>query len=108
MRTPTLVLHSDDDYRTPANTAELFHRGLRKHGVETRMVRYPREGHELSRSGEPGHVVDRIERIARWFDGYSEHHDVARALDRPDEAGLSAGEDGGDNTGNGENDENGE
>jgi len=108
VRTPTLVLHSDDDYRTPANTAELFHRGLRKHGVETRMVRYPREGHELSRSGEPGHVVDRIERIARWFDGYSEHHDAARALDRPDEAGLSAGEDGGDNTGNGENDENGE
>ncbi|WP_276273509.1 alpha/beta hydrolase family protein [Haloarcula litorea] len=91
--TPTLLLHSDRDYRTPANTAELFHRGLRKHGVDTRLVRYPREGHELSRSGEPGHVVDRIERIARWFDGYSDHRDAARALDRPDEAGLSAGED---------------
>jgi len=88
--TPTLVLHSDEDYRTPANTAELFHRGLRKHGVDTRLVRYPREGHELSRSGEPGHVVDRIERIARWFDGYSEYHDAPRALDRPDDAGLSA------------------
>ena len=93
VRTPTLVLHSDDDYRTPANTAELFHRGLRKHGVDTRLVRYPREGHELSRSGEPGHVVDRIERIARWFDGYSEYRDVPRALDRPDEADLTAGED---------------
>ena len=93
VETPTLVLHSDDDYRTPANTAELFYRLLRKHGVETRMVRYPREGHELSRSGEPGHVVDRIERIARWFDGYSEHHDAPRALDRPDDDGLSAGDD---------------
>ncbi|MEZ3116043.1 prolyl oligopeptidase family serine peptidase [Halobaculum sp. MBLA0147] len=91
--TPTLVVHSDDDYRTPANTAELFHRILRKHGVDTRLVRYPREGHELSRSGEPAHVVDRIERIVRWFDGYSPYHDGERALDRPDEDGLSAGED---------------
>ena len=89
--TPTLLLHSDDDYRTPACTAELYHRILRKHGVETRLVRYPREGHELSRSGEPGHIVDRIERIARWFDGYSDHHDVPTALERGDE-GLTEAE----------------
>ncbi|MFT4890020.1 MAG: dipeptidyl aminopeptidase/acylaminoacyl peptidase [Halobacteriales archaeon] len=94
--TPTLLIHSDDDYRTPANTAELFHRILRKHDIDTRMVRYPGEGHELSRSGQPGHIVDRIERIARWFDGYSEHHDAPRALDRPDDAALTAGEDGGE------------
>ena len=77
--TPTLVFHSDEDYRTLASTAELFYRGLRKHGVDTRLGRYPREGHELSRSDEPGRVVDRIERIARWFDGYSESHEAARA-----------------------------
>ncbi|MGQ3329986.1 S9 family peptidase [Halorubrum sp. FL23] len=88
--TPTLLLHAEDDTRTPICTAELYHRILRKNGVDTRFVRYPREGHELSRSGEPAHVVDRIERIARWFDGYSEHHDAPRALDRPDEEGLSA------------------
>ena len=93
VETPTLVVHSDEDYRTPANTAELFYRILRKHGVDTRMVRYPREGHELSRSGEPDHVVDRVERIVRWFDGYSEHHDATRALDRPEDDGLTAGDD---------------
>jgi len=104
--TPTLVLHSEDDYRTPASTAELFYRVLRKHGVDTRLVRYPDEGHELSRSGQPDHIVDRIERIARWFDGYSEYHDVPRALDREDGAGLSAGEeDGGDGDGAGTGDE---
>jgi len=92
VETPTLVIHSDDDYRTPACTAELFHRILRKGGVDTRLVRYPDEGHELSRSGQPGHVVDRIERIVRWFDGYSEHHDVPPAIERPDDAGLSAAE----------------
>ena len=90
--TPTLLIHSEDDTRTPICTAELYHRLLRKNGVDTRFVRYPREGHELSRSGEPAHVVDRIERIARWFDGYSEHHDAERALDRPEDDGLSAGE----------------
>ncbi|ELZ54435.1 MULTISPECIES: S9 family peptidase [Halorubrum] len=90
--TPTLLIHSEDDTRTPICTAELYHRILRKNGVDTRFVRYPREGHELSRSGEPAHVVDRIERIARWFDGYSDHHDAERALDRPEDDGLTAGE----------------
>jgi len=92
VETPTLLLHSEDDYRTPASTAELFHRTLRKHGVDTRLVRYPDEGHELSRSGQPAHIVDRIERIVRWFDGYSEYHDAPRALDRVEDAGLSARE----------------
>ena len=90
VETPTLVVHADDDYRVPVNNGELFYLFLRKQGVDTRLVRYPREGHELSRSGEPGHVVDRLERIARWFDGYSDHHDAPPALERGDE-GLSAG-----------------
>ena len=94
VETPTLVLHSDDDYRTPVCTAELFYRIVRKHGVDTRFVRYPEEGHELSRSGQPGHIVDRIERIARWFDGYSEYHDASPALERDPEAGLTAVADG--------------
>ncbi|WP_353634788.1 S9 family peptidase [Halobacterium sp. NMX12-1] len=94
--TPTLLVHSEQDYRTPANTAELFYLSLKKQDVDTRLVRYPREGHELSRSGEPGHVVDRIERIVRWFDGYSGHRDADRALDRPRNDGLTAGEESAD------------
>ena len=99
--TPTLVLHADRDFRVPVNNAEFFHRLLHKHGVDTRLVRYPREGHELSRSGEPGHVVDRLERLVRWFDGYSSHHDVPRALDRGDDGLSTAGDDaaGGDDAG---------
>ena len=90
--TPTLVIHADDDFRVPVNNGEMFYLFLKKNGVDTRLVRYPREGHELSRSGEPGHIVDRIERIVRWFDGYSEYFDAPRALDRGDD-GLSAGAD---------------
>jgi dipeptidyl aminopeptidase/acylaminoacyl peptidase len=91
--TPTLVMHAEEDYRVPIGGGEAFYRALKKNGVETRLVRYPREGHELSRSGEPAHVVDRIERIARWFDGYSDHHDAPPATERGDE-GLSADEEG--------------
>jgi dipeptidyl aminopeptidase/acylaminoacyl peptidase len=89
--TPTLVVHADRDFRVPVNNGEMFYLFMKQAGVDTRLVRYPREGHELSRSGEPGHVVDRIERIVRWFDGYSDHHDAPPALERGDE-GLSAGE----------------
>ena len=88
VETPTLVIHADEDYRVPVSNGELFYLYLKKQGIDTRLVRYPREGHELSRSGEPGHVVDRIERLIRWFDGYSPHHDVAVALERGDD-GLS-------------------
>ncbi|MUV58616.1 S9 family peptidase, partial [Halogeometricum sp. CBA1124] len=93
--TPTLVMHADDDFRVPVNNGEMFYLFMKKNGVETRLVRYPREGHELSRSGEPGHVVDRLERTVRWFDGYSDHHDVPKALERGDD-GLSAAEEGDD------------
>ena len=104
VETPTLVIHSDDDYRTPVCTAELWYRTVRKQGTDTRFVRYPREGHELSRSGEPAHVVDRIERIARWFDGYSDHQEAERALDRERNDGLSAGEEDADDD-DGENED---
>jgi len=101
--TPTLVIHADADYRVPVNNGELFYLFLRRNGVETRLVRYPRDGHELSRSGEPGHVVDRIERIVRWFDGYSDHHDVPPAVEREDD-GLTAGAEHGHADGDGDAD----
>lgn len=82
--TPTLVIHAENDYRVPVSQAGVLFRFLKKQ----RLVRYPRDGHELSRSGEPGHVVDRIERIVRWFDGYSDYRDVPTALDRGED-GLS-------------------
>jgi hypothetical protein len=37
------------------------------------MVRFPRESHELSRSGEPWHRIERLENIMNWFDLYLLH-----------------------------------
>ncbi|MFB6111703.1 MAG: prolyl oligopeptidase family serine peptidase [Halobacteriaceae archaeon] len=92
VETPTLVVHSEYDFRVPVNNGEMFYLFLKKNDVDTRLVRYPREGHELSRSGEPDHVVDRLERIRRWFDGYSDHKDVPPALEREPEEGLDLGD----------------
>jgi dipeptidyl aminopeptidase/acylaminoacyl peptidase len=67
---PTLIIHSEKDYRTPIGDAEQWFMALKKRGVPTEMVRYPRSSHGLSRTGEPWLLVDRLERIRSWFDHY--------------------------------------
>lgn len=70
IHTPLVIKHSDLDYRVPINDAEQLFVALRKLKRTVQFVRYPREGHELSRSGEPQHRVDRLERMLAWFDKY--------------------------------------
>lgn len=72
IHTPLLLIHSENDFRAPIPTAEGLFVALRRLKREVQMVRYPRDGHELSRSGEPKHRVDRLERIAAWFDRFVE------------------------------------
>ncbi|GAC1514187.1 MAG: S9 family peptidase [Gemmatimonadaceae bacterium] len=67
VKTPTLIVQSEDDYRTPMGNAELWFMALKKQGVPVELVRYPRSTHELSRSGEPWLLVDRLGRIRQWF-----------------------------------------
>jgi len=70
IRTPLLILHSDNDFRAPVSDAEQLFTALRRLRRRVQFVRYPREGHELSRSGEPKHRIDRLTRIVGWFDKY--------------------------------------
>jgi dipeptidyl aminopeptidase/acylaminoacyl peptidase len=70
IKTPLLLIHSDNDYRVPISDAEQLFTALKKLGRKVEFVRYPRDGHELSRSGEPKHRVDRLERMTAWFDKY--------------------------------------
>jgi dipeptidyl aminopeptidase/acylaminoacyl peptidase len=67
MKTPVLILHSENDLRCPINQAEELFVALRLMGREPELVRFPGEGHELSRSGAPRHRVARIELILEWF-----------------------------------------
>ena len=67
VRTPTLIVQSEEDFRTPMGNAELWFLALKKQGVPVELVRYPRSTHELSRSGEPWLLVDRLGRLRQWF-----------------------------------------
>jgi len=70
IQTPLLILHSERDFRVPIGDGEQLYTALKRLGRQVAFVRYPREGHELSRSGEPEHRVDRLLRIIGWFDRY--------------------------------------
>ena len=65
---PTLIIHSEEDYRTPIGDAEQWFMALKNLDVPVEMVRYPRSSHGLSRAGEPWLLVDRLERIRSWFE----------------------------------------
>lgn len=67
---PTLIIHSENDYRTPIGDGEQWFMSLKKLGVPVELVRYPRSSHGLSRTGEPWLLVDRLERIRSWFVHY--------------------------------------
>ena len=67
INTPLLIVHSEDDFRTPITDAEQLFVMLRKRGVPSEFVRYPRSFHGLSRTGPPWLLVDRLERIRTWF-----------------------------------------
>jgi len=63
-RTPTMLMHGENDNDVPIAEAEQYYIGLRDVGVEAIMVRYPREGHGIR---ESKHVVDSIDRCINWY-----------------------------------------
>jgi len=63
--TPTMLVHGENDNDVPIAEAEQFYIALRDVGVETVMVRYPREGHGLR---EPRHIVDWTARSIAWYE----------------------------------------
>ena len=71
VKTPTLFIHSDQDYRCPLEQGvQLFHY-IRTRGVESRMVIFHGENHELSRGGKPQHRIRRLKEITDWFDAHA-------------------------------------
>jgi dipeptidyl aminopeptidase/acylaminoacyl peptidase len=67
IRTPVLILHSEDDLRCPPEQADQLFVALRMLGREVEYWRFPEEGHELSRSGSPRHRIQRAEIVLDWF-----------------------------------------
>ena len=80
--TPILVLHSDNDYRVPIEQGEQWFRALRHFGKTAEIVFFPRENHNLTRTGEPRHLVESMNWQLYWFDRYLSGNDGAVAPDR--------------------------
>lgn len=69
--TPTLIVHSESDLRTPIEQGEQLFALFQRLGIESEMLRFPEgEGHELSRSGKPKHRLERFEAIVEWHQRY--------------------------------------
>ncbi|HEX6029843.1 MAG TPA: S9 family peptidase, partial [Tepidiformaceae bacterium] len=67
IRTPVLILHSEDDLRCPMSQAEQLFVLLKQQRKDVEFVRFPDENHEMSRSGRPSHRTDRFEVILEYF-----------------------------------------
>jgi len=82
VKTPTLLVQSEEDYRTPIGNADLWFMALKKQGVPAEFVRYPRSNHDLSRTGEPWLLVDRLGRLRQWFSYWLKEKPPANAADK--------------------------
>ncbi|ADD08206.1 S9 family peptidase [Candidatus Aciduliprofundum boonei] len=72
IKTPLLIIHSEEDYRCPISEAYQLFYALKMQGVDTKMVLFPHENHDLSRSGKPKHREIRLKEIVDWFKEHME------------------------------------
>lgn len=75
-KTPTLFIHADEDYRCPLEQGIQMYAKLKLNGVDTRMVVFHHENHELSRSGKPKARVKRLTEIKNWFDKHLKNENI--------------------------------
>ncbi|MBU5626487.1 S9 family peptidase [Oscillibacter sp. MSJ-2] len=68
--TPTLFLHSFEDFRCSLSGAMQMYSALQIKGVPTRMCLFRRSSHELSRSGAPRSRIRRLKELSGWVDRY--------------------------------------
>ena len=70
IRTPLLIMHASNDLRTGVSQSEMLFRALAAQGKLVEYVRYPNAGHDLSRTGDPLHRLDRLNRIIEFFERF--------------------------------------
>ncbi|GAB2489039.1 S9 family peptidase [Alkalibacterium psychrotolerans] len=69
-KTPLLIIHGQEDLRCPQEQGEQMYTAMKKHGVETKMVLYPKSSHGLSREGLPNLRIERLNEVSNWLDTY--------------------------------------
>jgi len=72
IETPLLILHADNDLRTGVSQSEMMYRTLKILERDVEYVRYPDAGHDLSRTGNPWHRMDRLLRMIEFMKRYTD------------------------------------
>ena len=70
VKTPTLFIHSTEDYRCPIDQGYQMFTALLAHGIDTKLVQFKGENHDLSRTGKPKHRIRRLNEITAWFESH--------------------------------------
>lgn len=70
VKTPTLFIHADEDYRCYFAEGVQMFTALKYHNVESKLCIFKGENHELSRSGKPSNRIARLHEITQWFDNH--------------------------------------
>jgi dipeptidyl aminopeptidase/acylaminoacyl peptidase len=89
VKTPMMFILGETDSRTPPGAGgEQMFRALKFRKIPTVMVKFPNETHELSRSGQPWHRIERLQHLVGWFDKWlmgvaKPEYDVAPANEAP-------------------------
>jgi dipeptidyl aminopeptidase/acylaminoacyl peptidase len=73
INTPLLIIHGDQDLRTGVIQSETLYKSLKVLNKPVEYIRYPKEGHELTRSGNPGRMMDHLLRVIEFFERYAKH-----------------------------------
>jgi len=70
VKTPTLLITGEEDYRCPIEQAEQFYVALKLNNVDAELIRYEGDNHEHARSGVPKNMINRLNKKLQWFDKY--------------------------------------
>ena len=68
VKTPTMLLTGEEDYRTPIAESEQFYAGLKLNGVESMLVRIPNASHGIAK--KPSNLITKVNAIIAWFEKY--------------------------------------
>jgi dipeptidyl aminopeptidase/acylaminoacyl peptidase len=80
VRTPLLIIHSEQDLRCPIEQAEQLFVALKRLGRQVEFLRFPEESHNLPRSGRPDRRVERLRRMLEWLERHLNPRTTARPL----------------------------
>jgi acylaminoacyl-peptidase len=66
VKTPTLIMTGEEDFRTPMSESEQYYKALKLQGKEAVLVRVPGESHGIA--GRPSHAMSKMTTLKGWFE----------------------------------------